>query len=128
MKNIIASTAVLTSFSQFLCLFCCVVPTATGIIAILTSVGLVSSSGSTFLGDLSQVLHPWRETILITSISLISLSWGLWFLKWKQQSSSHHGSEEGGCGCKAKTKKPTFLMVATALLAFNVVYAHSLHG
>lgn len=126
MKNILASTAVLTSFSQFLCLFCCVVPTATGIIAILASVGLVGSSGSHILGDLSQAFHPWRETIFITSISLISLSWGLWFLKWKQ--SHQHEATEGSCGCKAKTKKPIFLMVATALLIFNVIYAHSLHG
>ena len=126
MKNILASTAVLTSFSQFLCLFCCVIPTATGLIAILASIGLVGSSGSDFLGDISQAFHPWRDAIFITSISLISLSWGLWFLKWKQ--AHHHKDTQGSCGCKAKTKKPIFLMVATALLIFNVIYAQTLHG
>jgi hypothetical protein len=93
----------------------------------LASVGLVGSSDSNILGNLSQALHPWRDAIFITSISLISLSWGLWFLKWKQQSRQRDTAEES-CGCSAKTKKPIFLLVATGLLFFNVIYAHGLHG
>jgi len=128
MKKILASIAVLASFSQFLCLFCCVVPTATGLIAILASIGLVGSSGGNIFGDISQVFHPWQKPILMTSLSLISMSWGLWFLKWKQQQTHQHTMAEGSCGCKAKTKKPIFLMVATSLLIFNIVSTYGIHG
>lgn len=112
MKNIFASMAVLTSFSQFLCIFCCVVPTATGILALLSVFG-VAGANSLILGDLSMALHPYRGIIMTVSICLISLSWFMYFYAKKQ--------EESPCGCASKHKrKPIFLMIATVLLLVNL--------
>lgn len=112
MKNIFAGLGALASCSQILCIFCCVVPTATGILALLTSFGLVGAN-SHFLGDLSLMFHPYREAILIVSVCLIALSWGLHFYMKKQEASS--------CGCSIKAKKtPIFLSAATFLLVINI--------
>lgn len=78
MKDIVASMAVLTSFSQFLCIFCCVVPAATGILALLSVFGFTGANGM-ILGDLSMALHPYRGLIMTVSVCLISLSWTLHF-------------------------------------------------
>ena len=113
MRNWFASAAVLTSFSQVLCLFCCIVPTATGILAIFTTLGLTSSNLS-ILRDLSIALHPYKNQILMVSLSLISTSWGLWF----------YSKTKIGCGCSRRdqrAKKPIFLIIASALLAFNLM-------
>jgi len=119
MKNIFASMAVLTSFSQFLCIFCCIVPTATGIITLLSVFGLAGAN-SMFLGDLSLALHPYRKAIMAASICLISLSWVLWFLTKNKQKIA--------CGCDTKPKKkPVFLMIATALLVVNLGTMPFLH-
>lgn len=119
MKNIFASIAVLTSFSQFLCIFCCVIPTATGVLAILSTFGLAGANMS-FLGDLSIYLHPYRGTIMIVSLSLISLSWTSWFLT--------KNKENTDCGCHAKSrKKPIFLMIASVLLVVNLGAMPFLH-
>jgi lysylphosphatidylglycerol synthetase-like protein (DUF2156 family) len=112
MKNIVASMAVLTSLSQFLCIFCCVLPTATGILALLSVFG-VAGSNSFILGDLSTALHPYRGIIMTVSICLISLSWFMYFYAKKQ--------EKASCGCTSKHKRrPIFLMVATLLLVVNL--------
>ena len=119
MKNIFASAAVLASFSQFLCIFCCVVPTATGILALLSVFG-VASANSMILGDISMMLHPYQSTIMMVSVCLISLSWALYFFAKKQEKSS--------CGCDQKNKKkPVFLMIATVLLAVNIGSTTFLH-
>lgn len=119
MKNIFASMAVLTSFSQFLCIFCCVVPTATGILALLSTFGLVGAN-SMFLGDLSLMLHPYRGMIMGISLFLISLSWALYFYV--------KNKEKASCGCASqKQKKPVFLIGATLLLTLNMLAILFLH-
>ena len=119
MKNIVASVAVLASFSQFLCIFCCVVPPATGILALLSVFG-VASTNSMILGDLSVALHPYQSIIMTVSICLISLSWLVYFFTKKQEKSS--------CGCTSKhRKKPIFLAIATVLLVVNISAAPFLH-
>ena len=119
MKNIFASLAVLTSVSQFLCIFCCVVPTATGILALLSVFGFAGSN-SMLLGDLSVMLHTHRGIIMTVSIFLISLSWLSYFYAKKKG--------EVSCGCTIKhKKKPVFLMIATVLLAINLGAMPFLH-
>ena len=129
MKHVIASFAVLTSASQFLCLFCCIVPTATGILAILTSFG-VGFGNSLLLGDIARTIHPWQPYILGGSITLISISWSIWF--YGQKRSHKLASADGSaCGCHSNShiqRKPIFLIVATGLLTFNLVYSQMLHG
>lgn len=112
MRNIIASIAALSSASQFLCIFCCVVPTATGVIAILASLGLAGADTNFFLSDLSMKMHPWQPAILAVSITLIAFSWSMWFYNRKKAHSD--------CGCK-KVKRPVFLPFATLLIAFNSI-------
>ena len=117
MKNWFASAAVVTSCSQFLCFFCCVVPTATGLIALLAAIGLTGSQFN-FVSDLSLWLHPYRTYIIVGSIILISISWLIWYYTQKKP--------EGDCGCHVK-KKPVFLIIASLLLGFNLVSASFLH-
>lgn len=111
MKNIIASVAALSSASQFLCIFCCVVPTATGVIAVLASLGLAGAETNFFLSDLSIKLHPWQPAILGISLSLIAFSWSMWFYNNKKVTSE--------CGCKVK--RSFFLPFATLLIGFNSI-------
>lgn len=119
MKDIVASMAVLTSFSQFLCIFCCVVPAATGILALLSVFGFAGANGM-ILGDLSMALHPYRGLIMTVSVCLISLSWTLHFYGKNMKKAS--------CGCASKhKKKPIFLTVATILLAVNISSMPFLH-
>lgn len=119
MKNTFASVAILASFSQFLCIFCCVVPTATGILALLSVFG-VAGSNSMILGDLSMMLHPYQHAIMAVSLCLISMSWFLYFVTKKQENTS--------CGCAAKhKKKPFFLIIATVLLTVNIGTTSFLH-
>jgi len=119
MKNIFASMAVLTSLSQFLCLFCCVLPTATGILALISMFGFAGAN-SMILGDLSAMMHPHRATIMMVSISLICLSWITWYISKNKEKTS--------CGCHAKAKKkPIFLMIATILLVVNISAMPFLH-
>ncbi|MEM9469143.1 MAG: hypothetical protein AAF988_03185 [Pseudomonadota bacterium] len=119
MKNFFASVAVLTSLTQFLCIFCCVVPAATGLIAMLSLVG-ISSSENTILSDLSHMLHPYETTIIIVSFVLISLSWIMHFVLRKQENIS--------CECSSKdNKKPIFLIIATGLLGVNIGVMTFLH-
>ena len=119
MKNIFARMAVLTSFGQFLCIFCCIVPTATAILALLSTLGLAGAN-SMFLGDLSLMLHPYRGVIMGVSLFLISLSWALYFYVKKKEKMS--------CECASKKqKKPVFLIGATLLLTLNMLAIPFLH-
>lgn len=119
MKKILASAAVVASASQFLCLLCCIVPTATGLLALVATLGLAGSD-TFMLGDLAKAFHPWRPTIMVTAIALISFSWGLWFYNSRRPKIA--------CGCDTKaSKRPIFLMVATGLLVFNFITMELLH-
>lgn len=124
MKNILAGFAVLASVSQFACLFCCIVPTATGILALLVTLGLTGANGLPMLGDIATAFHPWRETILITALTMISLSWGMWLYNRRPKESCE--TTCGSCEVKA-AKRPYFLMAATALLIFNIASVELLH-
>ena len=68
MKNTFASVAILASFSQFLCIFCCVIPTATGVLALLSVFG-IAGANSMILGDVSMMLHPYQN-IIMTVVSI----------------------------------------------------------
>ena len=120
MKNILASAAVFSSIGPFLCLFCCVLPTATGIIAVLTTFGLTGANAM-MLGDLSHALHPWRWHIMGFSVVLISLSWAIWLYTYKKAKNTT------SCECHDKPKRPIFLSVATLLLIFNLVVVQFMH-
>ena len=129
MKNILASFAVVASFSQFACLFCCIVPTAAGVISLLAAVGLTGANGLPMLGDIATAFHPWRMPVLITALVMISLSWGLFaynYLQSRKQKMAMAGNIS--CACSEKpVKRPYFLMAATALLIFNLVSVELLH-
>ncbi|MBN8521672.1 MAG: hypothetical protein J0L77_07245 [Alphaproteobacteria bacterium] len=120
MKNIVAGFAVLASFSQYLCIFCCVVPAVAGLAGLLTLVGFDGESGH-FLSRISGIFHPWRIEIMSISFVLLTLSWGLWFYARKAQTSA--------CGCQTKGgKKPFFLIAASAILVFNLLGYQWIHG
>ncbi len=120
MKNITAALAVIASLSQYLCIFCCVVPAVAGLASLLTMIGFDGES-SHFLGDVARIFHPWRGIILGSSLALISLSWGLWYYNHRQSLSP--------CGCTGKgAKKPYFLIAATVILAFNLAGYQWIHG
>lgn len=124
MKNILAGAAVLASASQFACLFCCIVPTAAGVISLLAALGLTGANGLPMLGDIATAFHPWQKTILYTALCLISLSWALWFYNNRPKKMA----DGIACECSAKAaKRPYFLMAATALLAFNLITVELLH-
>ncbi|MCD8496784.1 MAG: hypothetical protein LRZ85_01075 [Alphaproteobacteria bacterium] len=125
MKNFLASAAVLASASQFLCLFCCIVPTATGILALLATLGLTGTNAP-MLGDIATAFHPWRMPILGTAVVLISFSWGMWFYNKRRKQKSCEEEVCTPCNTKA-AKYPVFLMIATGLLVFNFITVELLH-
>lgn len=115
MKNVLAGLAVVASISQYLCIFCCVVPAIAGLAGLFAAFGMAGQD-TFILGDIARVVHPWRTEIMVTSVVLISISWSLWFYNRRL------AAQKIECGCaKSANKMPVFLMIASFILVFNMV-------
>lgn len=104
--------------------FCCGLPMVFSIISLMSGVGLVVTMPAG-LAFLHEALHDYEIPMIITSLVILLMGWGLHYISYRIDCRST-GCVHEPCGPKKKSSAK-LLIIATSLFILNVTGYILLH-
>ncbi len=107
-------------------IFCCGLPMVFSLMSLLSGLGLVATTMPVGLASLHEVLHVYEIPMIVGSVVILIMGWGLHYIAWRMDC-HNTGCVHEPCGPKKK-RSGKVLMIATGLFLLNVTGYILLHG